>query len=100
MTAIRVTSVGSGIGVAGDLDAHSAPALDAAAATLSGSVDLDLSECSFIDSAGLTSLLVMRDRIVDRGGSMTIVGMSDSARRLIEICGLDEAFGVRHATVD
>ncbi|MEP1126369.1 MAG: STAS domain-containing protein [Ilumatobacter sp.] len=100
MTPIRITSEGSGIGVSGELDAQSAPTLEAAAAKLSGSVDLDLSECSFIDSAGLTSLLLIRDRIIDRGGSMTIVGLSDSARRLIEICGLSETFGVHHDALD
>ncbi len=100
MTAMRVTSVGSRIGVTGELDAHSAPALDAAAGQLSGSVELDLSECSFIDSAGLTSLLAMRDQVVDRGGLLTIVGTSDPVRRLMTMCGLDETFGLHQTAAD
>lgn len=52
------------------------------------SVDLDLSDMTFIDSAGLTMLLDMHRRAVERGGSFVLHNPRPSMVKLFEIVGL------------
>jgi anti-sigma B factor antagonist len=67
--------------LAADLRAELVARLDA------GAVDLvvDLHDCDFIDSAGLSLLLTTRARCLDRGGSLRVTGVTRPVRRAMEI---------------
>ena len=55
---------------------------------------VDLAGVSFMDSSGLRALLLGQRAMTDAGKTMVIVGVSDSVRRLFEITGLLERFGL------
>lgn len=52
------------------------------------SVVLDLSELTFIDSAGLALLLEMHGRAVERGGTIAVRNVRPSTARTFEVVGL------------
>jgi anti-anti-sigma factor len=54
------------------------------------SVQLDLSEVGFVDSAGLGALLALRERAQDRGIALEISRASDPVRRLLDLTGLGD----------
>lgn len=75
----------------GELDAHSAPDLEAAlapAAADAASVEIDLREVSFVDSSGLAALLEGRSRLDGAGGSLRVTGASEAAERLFAMTGV------------
>jgi anti-anti-sigma factor len=82
--------------VVGELDAHSAPALDDELARLTGAsvndVVLDLSATSFLDSFGLRALLAAQREVADRGGRLSLRNPSKPVQRLLDIAGLTEQF--------
>jgi anti-anti-sigma factor len=82
--------------VKGDLDAFSAPSLEAEVEhLLSGNatdVVFDLSDTGFLDSSGLRALLVAERSVLDRGGKITLRAPSEPVQRLLEITGLSEHF--------
>ncbi len=86
------------IGVAGELDAHSAPALDEEVARVVADgvsdVVLDLSGTSFLDSFGLRCLLSAQRSVADHGGQLSLRAPSKSVARLLDIAGLTEQFVV------
>jgi anti-sigma B factor antagonist len=86
------------IAVEGELDAHSAPALDEEIARLIGDgvtdVVLDLSATSFLDSFGLRALLAAQREVSDAGGRVSLQTPSKSVQRLLDIAGLTEQFVV------
>ena len=57
---------------------------------------IDLSDCSFIDSTGLSVIVHARARVLDRNGNgrFEICCPDPQIRRLLEITGIDRAFGV------
>ncbi len=86
------------IAVAGELDAHSAPALDDEISRLiAASVDevvLDLEATSFLDSFGLRTLLVAQREVAEKGGRLSLRNPSMPVQRLLDIAGLTEQFVV------
>ena len=87
------------IAVAGELDAYSAPSLEALATSLrsEGCVDftLDLSQTAFVDSSGLRTLVALHADLVTAGvGSLALQAPSDSVTRLLGITGLTEHFTI------
>ena len=84
--------------VKGDLDAFSAPSLEAEVAHLvegdTNDVVFDLSATGFLDSSGLRALLVAERSVLDHGGTMTLRAPSEPVQRLLEITGLSEHFPV------
>lgn len=76
--------------VDGQIDAHTAPDLDAVLLGLPGdaSASVDLSSVTFIDSSGLRVLVRAEKRLAGGGGGLTIVRPSEPVRRLLEITGL------------
>lgn len=80
--------------VDGDLDLFGAPALRAAIAErLEAGVTtivVDLSNCGFIDSVGLSLLLTTRERCRAAGGGLSVIGAGESALRLFETVGVKE----------
>jgi len=53
-----------------------------------------LAGVGFMDSSGLRALLLGQRTLSEAGKTMVIVGVSDSVRRLLEITGLLERFGI------
>lgn len=90
--------------ITGDLDAAGAPAIiseiDQAAAdtSLLGTV-LDLRDCDFVDSTGLSVFItgVKRGREANRGFDLVIT--SPRVLRVLEVTGLDVIIPI-HATLD
>jgi anti-sigma B factor antagonist len=90
---VRVASV------TGELDMAAVPKLEQ---TLSpvveeglGSLLIDLSDCEFMDSSGLASLVAARERLTATDGREFAVCCPDSqVRRLLQITGLDEAMSL------
>jgi anti-anti-sigma factor len=84
--------------VKGDLDAFSAPSLEAEITHLvegsTSDVVFDLSATGFLDSSGLRALLVAERTVLDHGGGMTLRAPSEPVQRLLEITGLSEHFAV------
>ncbi|HET6173729.1 MAG TPA: STAS domain-containing protein [Gaiellales bacterium] len=78
----------------GEHDLHSRPEVAEALAGISacGNVVVDLSACSFLDSAIISALLQTATRLHERGGLLRIVMTGDShagVRRLFELMSLE-----------
>lgn len=82
------------IRVRGDLDAHTAPELDAAVRQVveegADVVVLDLSDVDFVDSSGLRSMVLARGEDYQR--EVVLRSPGSATRRLLEITGLDDQF--------
>lgn len=89
----------------GELDHATAPdlrtPLDEAINEGGRSFLIDLSDCTFIDSTGLSVIVHARSRVIDEdhNGGFEICCPDAQIRRLLEITGIDRAFGV-HQTRD
>lgn len=86
------------VGVTGELDAHNCAELGEAVLRAADSevdrVVIDAAELSFIDSSAISELLRVRQDLVDRGGELVIQNTGSSVRRVLEITGLLDTFGV------
>jgi anti-sigma B factor antagonist len=86
----------------GELDHATAPQLrqplEAAIESGARSVLIDLSDCSFIDSTGLSVIVHAHSRLMDgdanAGGQLEICCPDSQVRRLLEITGIDRALGL------
>ena len=81
------------VAVRGDVDGASSPVLrglllDIVDGQGNLSVALDLSEMTFIDSAGLALLLEMHGRAVERGGTFVLRNPRPSTTKVFEMVGL------------
>ena len=81
-----------GLRVAGELDSHTAPDLEARLGQLpsEGDITLDLADLTFIDSSGLRVLVAQHQRLEDAGHALILAAPSAPVARLIEITGLTE----------
>jgi anti-sigma B factor antagonist len=87
------------VAVAGELDAHSVPSLQALTARLisDGFVRfaLDLSQTTFIDSAGLRALIELQATVQENSdGKLVLQAPADGVTRLLRIAGLGDHFSV------
>lgn len=89
--------------LAGELDAHDAPALrEGFAAALEAlsplgrepTLVLDLTDVEFLDSTALGTMVGALRRVRDAGGQLRVVLPVTTARRIFEITGLDEVLDV------
>ncbi|MBB4684326.1 STAS domain-containing protein [Amycolatopsis jiangsuensis] len=83
----------------GDVDAATAPALEAAAAAVdpSEAVVIDLSQVGFLSCAGVRALLAASERLP----SLTVVtGPARTVRRCIEMADAGSVLRVRETLVD
>jgi anti-sigma B factor antagonist len=107
--AVEIEEVDGGIktfNLRGELDHATAPELRApleqAIDQGARSVLIDLTDCNFIDSTGLSVLVHARSRVLDEGagGRFEICCADAQIRRLLEITGIDRAFGVHQTRED
>ena len=82
--------------VRGELDAYSAPTLDAAfdQALADGAqhLVLDLADVGFIDSSGLRSMIRVRKQVGDTPEALRIRNPQPATVRLLDITGLTDHF--------
>lgn len=99
--ALEVATSGglAAVAVRGELDIHSSPELRA---VLVGVLDggattlvLDLSGVAFMDSSGLSVLVVAHKRLGAFGGRLQLVGVNGVVARLLSVTGLTRVFDVR-----
>ncbi len=84
--------------VMGEVDLANAPELDAllheAMTSGEGSVLLDLSECTFLDSSALHVMVQASQDLADAGRRLIVVGANGSIRRIVDITGLHSFLGL------
>jgi len=82
----------------GELDQSTASELRSALATAvgagSGSVLVDLSDCGFIDSTGLSLLVEAKRRLLEDQRLFGVCCVDADVRRLLELTGIDQAVGL------
>ena len=94
-TPLAITPTASGFAVAGEIDAHTAPAItDAVASSRLDSLEIDLSGVEFVDSSGLRALIEAHQQFEANGGSLTLVRPSAVVARLFDISGVGEYLNV------
>ncbi|OLR94695.1 hypothetical protein BJP25_10270 [Actinokineospora bangkokensis] len=87
------------VAVTGEVDLATAPQLeqelaDALATPGATGVRVDLSGVEFMDSAGLRVLVAALKSAEDAGLTLTLAAPHERVRRIIEITGLSEVFGL------
>jgi len=97
----ETTPTGAGVlHVVGELDLASASSLEGAISELDADpVVIDLSECTFLDSAGMRVLLAGARQAADAGRSLRVVSSDPSILRVLEITAVDTLIAV-HPTVE
>jgi len=100
---VRSESVPGGatiVRVAGEVDLATTPRLEEALAGVDSEVVvMDLSHCSFLDSAGIRTLVGAARRLSDAGRSLRIVSVDPGIIRLLEITAVDTLIAV-HPSVE
>ncbi len=83
----------------GELDMGSAPDLLAVANDVLGrggsNIVLDMSELGFMDSNGLSTLLMLSKKVAAAGGTVTLRSPSTRVEQVLRVTGLDRYFGLR-----
>jgi anti-anti-sigma factor len=87
------------LALVGDFDMHTVQSVTQPVAELlhdpPHDLVVDLSGVDFIDSSGIALLVKVYARVVrDGDGTMRVDRTSSVARRLLEVCGLLETFGI------
>ncbi len=84
--------------VYGEVDAVTAPKLHEALTALVAAghprVLVDLANVTFIDSSGLTALVVAHRHLEESGGELRLVSVPDSVGKLFSFAGLDKRFQI------
>jgi anti-anti-sigma factor len=94
--ALLVATGGGGrLRLAGELDIAGVPALRALLADVGGDVELDCSELTFIDCAGLRVLQETRHACEAAGVRLCLIAPSRCVTRLLDLAGMDGFFDVR-----
>jgi anti-sigma B factor antagonist len=93
LTVTKSDALRANVRLAGDLDLASARLLTAA---LEHEIDsgrrylrLDLSGVGFLDSAGVEALVAAHWMFLERRGTLILLGLTRTARRLVELTGTD-----------
>jgi anti-sigma B factor antagonist len=86
------------VNVVGELDQSTAPELrDALAPSLENPTEpvlIDLSDCDFIDSTGLSLLIEAKRRLEEQQKPFGVCCPDADVRRLLELTGIDQAVGL------
>ena len=82
----------------GEIDLHVSPTVTAA---LTEVIDqkperlvVDLSEVTYIDSAGLAALIQAMQKVEGYGGKFMLAGLQETVRSIFEISRLDQVFQI------
>ena len=82
----------------GAIDLHVSPTVTS---TLNDVIDkkpermvVDLSEVSYIDSAGLAALIQAMQKVESYGGKFMLAGLQETVRSIFEISRLDQVFQI------
>ena len=82
------------------LDNHLAPGLKSELVLISGNGEknmiLDLSNCRYCDSSGLSAILVANRLCKNAGGTFVLSGLQPSVERLIAISQLDTVLNITY----
>ena len=80
------------------LDTHIAPTLKSELVLVSGNgeknIILDLENCRYCDSSGLSAILVANRLCKNANGTFVLTGLSDAVERLITISQLDTVLNI------
>jgi len=80
------------------LDTHIAPTLKSELVLVSGNgeknIILDLSNCRYCDSSGLSAILVANRLCKNANGTFVLTGLNDAVERLITISQLDTVLNI------
>jgi anti-sigma B factor antagonist len=86
------------LAISGEVDVHSAPGLRSRVGDLVDSghrqLVLDLSGVEFLDSTGLSVLVVSQNRVREIGGVLTVVCSQERLLKLFRITGLDQVLTI------
>jgi anti-sigma B factor antagonist len=80
--------------VQGEIDVATASLLSDAIEVLRGTVTLDLSGVTFMDSSGVRVLLQQHQRREDAGDRLVLAELSQPVRRVLEVAGVLEYLGL------
>jgi anti-sigma B factor antagonist len=82
----------------GEIDLHVSPSVTA---SLDGIIDkkperlvVDLSDVTYIDSAGLAALIQAMQKVEAYGGKFLLAGLQETVRSIFEISRLDQVFQI------
>ena len=93
---LDIATTPTGWRLAGEIDAHTAPALAEAMQALgAGETVVDLADVTFLDSSGLRVLIAASGHARDLGGDLVLAHPTAAIHRLLEISGLHEHLTVR-----
>jgi anti-anti-sigma factor len=100
---VTVTAYATGalVAIDGRLDAHSVPQareqLDGCIASGASRLVVDLSDVSFLDSAGLAMLVTVLKRARQEGGDVKLVWpTSENTQRILRLTRFDRVFEIAH----
>lgn len=83
------------------LDSHIAPSLKSELVLVSGNKEkniiLDLSNCRYCDSSGLSAILVANRLCKNAGGVFVLTGLQTAVERLITISQLDTVLNITNS---
>ena len=86
------------------LDTHIAPTLKSELVLVSGNgeknIVLDLSNCRYCDSSGLSAILVANRLCKNASGTFVLTGLNDAVERLITISQLDTVLNITTSVED
>jgi anti-sigma B factor antagonist len=87
----------------GEIDLHVSPVVTASLnAMIEKKPDrmvIDLSEVTYIDSAGLAALIQAMQKVEAYGGKFSLAGLQETVRSIFEISRLDQVFQIFPDTV-
>lgn len=86
------------IRVIGDVDAATSVALADAIHEGAGAIVLDLRDCGFMDSTGISVLIEARALAESRNETLRLETPSHAVQRLLAVCGMSEVFGLDVST--
>ena len=82
----------------GEIDLHVSPVVTASLTAMIEKkperVVIDLSDVTYIDSAGLAALIQAMQKVEDYGGKFLLAGLQETVRSIFEISRLDQVFRI------
>lgn len=61
---------------------------------------LEMDRTELYDSAGLTALLDLQDKLREQGGNVKVSGLNDTGRKIFEVTRFDRRFDVFDSLID